>query len=337
MVFRFRLIGKSSKTLYIIGNGFDIHHGLDTWYSSFGLFLQNEYPVIYESLINYIGMPELDSENEDTLKAQEWNEFEVSIANLYYDEIIEEHSEYAASPLSDDFHKDLGAIEYYVSEIRDNLTIHLFEAFKKFINQVDYPFINQFKELRIKSHAKFFNFNYTRSLQEYYSIPNSSILYIHNQADTDEVLVLGHGFEPDTFTPEEPIMPPGLTDEQQQEWIDHQSDMFDISVEFGKNALLKYFEQSFKDSNAIIEEKEQYFESLQTIERVIIFGHSLAPVDERYIQKIHSKVSSKCKWFVFYRNDSEIPEKKERMIEIGIDKRKIYPFNVNWLTKKCRT
>lgn len=335
LLFKIRMLGKSNRTLYIIGNGFDIHHGLDTWYSSFGLYLKDKHSSIYDNLVNYIGMPELDSEDEQTLYAQEWNEFEKSLANLYYEEIIDEHSEYAANPASDDYHKDLGAIEIYVSEIRDNLTIKLFEAFKEFINQVDYPNLYNSKSLRIKKKAHFFNFNYTKSLQKYYSIPDSSILYIHKQADSDDILVLGHGFVPDSFTPEEPKMPSGLTDEEEQEWIDHQSDMYDISVEFGKNALLKYFEQSYKDSNTIIKENEAYFNSLLTIERVVIFGHSLAPVDEKYIQKIHSRVSSKCKWFVFYRSNSEISEKRERMIEIGIDKREIYPFNVNWLTKKC--
>jgi len=112
--------------------------------------------------------------------------------------------------------------------------------------------------------------------------------------------------------------------------------MFDISVEFGKSALLKYFEHSFKDTDTIVKENEQYFESLQTVKRIIIFGHSLATVDEKYIRKINSIVSSKCNWFVFYRNASEKFEKKERMTEIGIDKRKIHPFHVNWLKKGCR-
>lgn len=337
LIFRLRLFGKSSHTLYIIGNGFDIHHGLDTWYSYFGLFLQNNHPAIYDSLIKYIGMPELDSENEDTLYTQEWNEFEVSIANLFYDEIMDEHREYAASPASDDYHKDLGAIENYVSEIRDNLTIHLFEAFKEFINQVEYPILDPNKTLQIKSKARFFNFNYTSSLQEYYSISNNNILYIHNNANSNATLVLGHGLNPESFIPEEPQMPFGLDQEQKQHWIDDQADMFDISVEFGRSALLKYFSQSYKDTAAIIQENETYFNSLYNIEQIIIFGHSLASVDEGYINKIQTSVSSSCKWFIFYRNDSEIEDKKERLKKIGVEAMRIYPFHVNWLRKKCKS
>lgn len=36
------------KHLYIIGNGFDIHTGLATRYSDFQLWLEYNYPVIYE-------------------------------------------------------------------------------------------------------------------------------------------------------------------------------------------------------------------------------------------------------------------------------------------------
>ena len=38
------------KHLYIIGNGFDIYTGLATRYSDFRLWLENNYPFIYENL-----------------------------------------------------------------------------------------------------------------------------------------------------------------------------------------------------------------------------------------------------------------------------------------------
>ena len=37
------------KHLYIIGNGFDIYTGLATRYSDFRLWLENNYPFIYEN------------------------------------------------------------------------------------------------------------------------------------------------------------------------------------------------------------------------------------------------------------------------------------------------
>ena len=38
------------RHLYIIGNGFDIHTGLATRYADFRLWLENNYPFIYENM-----------------------------------------------------------------------------------------------------------------------------------------------------------------------------------------------------------------------------------------------------------------------------------------------
>jgi|SRR5690554_4741434 len=335
-LFRRKLKGSSNKALYIIGNGFDLHHDLDTWYSSFGLFLQDNHSDIYDLLIRYVAMPELDREDEDTLWVQEWNEFEKSLANLDFDEIINDNSEFAASPISDDYHKDLGVIENNVSEIRDNLTINLFNAFKEFIKNVEYPNINEKDILNINPAACFFNFNYTNSLQEYYSVEDSNILYIHNNANSSNVLVLGHGIDPEKFVIEKPKMPANLSDEEEQNWIDYQGEKFDISIEFGKNALFKYFNQSFKNTETIIKMNQSYFDSLKDINRVIVFGHSLSDVDKSYFEKIVNSVNPKSKWFVSCRKNSEMIIKRNRLYEFGIPRRKISPYNVNWLLKHKR-
>ncbi|MBK7632980.1 MAG: hypothetical protein IPJ13_00905 [Saprospiraceae bacterium] len=51
--------------LYIIGNGFDLHHNLDTWYSSFGLFLKKTYIDIYDVFLEYYGFGDLDENDKE--------------------------------------------------------------------------------------------------------------------------------------------------------------------------------------------------------------------------------------------------------------------------------
>ena len=41
-----------NEKLYIIGNGFDIYHGLSTRYQSFAFYLQDNASEIYDLLIN---------------------------------------------------------------------------------------------------------------------------------------------------------------------------------------------------------------------------------------------------------------------------------------------
>ena len=59
------------RHLYIIGNGFDIHTGLATRYADFRLWLENNYPFIYE---NMQAVYDID--------AEWWNDFEVQLGNL---------------------------------------------------------------------------------------------------------------------------------------------------------------------------------------------------------------------------------------------------------------
>ncbi|HHF7563816.1 TPA: AbiH family protein [Klebsiella pneumoniae] len=45
--------------LYITGNGFDLHHGLDTSYCSFAYFLRSHQRDSYNNLIEFVGFTEL--------------------------------------------------------------------------------------------------------------------------------------------------------------------------------------------------------------------------------------------------------------------------------------
>ncbi len=322
-----------SNTLYIIGNGFDLHHGLDTWYSSFGLYLQDNECDIYDLLVKYLGMPELDRYDQSTLNVTEWNEFEVSLANLYFDEIIDDNAEYAADLGSDDYYKDIGAIETYVSEIRDNLSLNLFNIFKAFIRQINYPSLNIGSELFIDKEARFFNFNYTNSLQYYYGVDDTNINYTHNNADSEKLLILGHGFTVNSFVPEIPTPPENATFEELQDWNDWMSDQYDMSIELGKDALFKYFTNSYKNSEKIIKENDAYFKSLSTIDEIIVFGHSLADVDKKYFEKIFSSVKDDTHWFVSCLIKEEMEFKKEKLVSFGIKSENIHPFLVKSLLK----
>lgn len=316
-----------------MGNGFDLHHGLDTWYSSFGLYLQDKESEIYDLLVRYIGMTELDSDEPETLKTKEWNEFEVSLANLFFDEIMDDNAEYAADLSSDDYYKDINSIETYVSEIRDNLTLSLFNIFKAFIRQINYPSLNIGSELFIDKEARFFNFNYTNSLQYYYGVDDTNINYIHNNADSEKLLILGHGFTADTFIPEIPTPPENATFEELQDWNDWMSDQYDMSIELGKDALFKYFTNSYKNSENIINENDAYFKSLSNIDEIIVFGHSLADVDKKYFEKIFSSVKDDTNWFVSCRKKEEMEFKKEKLASFGIKSENIHPILASSLLK----
>ena len=247
----------TNKTLYIIGNGFDLHHGLDTKYQSFGLFLKEKYSLLYDNLIEYYGLPTLDSDDDDTYYDSQWADFENALANLDFEYILDENTDFLPDIASDDFRdRDLHTYQQVMEQIVDDLTEKLYKVFKEFILNVKLPADISDKKLNVKTDAIFLNFNYTNTLEKYYEIKGSQILYIHNRANSDELLILGHGTDPNEFKPKAPIPPEGLSKEELYEWEQRIGEDYDYSYDSGKDELLTYFERSHKSTKEI---KSEWF------------------------------------------------------------------------------
>ena len=58
---------KINKILYIVGNGFDIHHGVKSRYSDFKDYVQANGSDLYDTLEKYFNTDELWSDFEETL------------------------------------------------------------------------------------------------------------------------------------------------------------------------------------------------------------------------------------------------------------------------------
>ncbi|MDH1365943.1 bacteriophage abortive infection AbiH family protein, partial [Acinetobacter johnsonii] len=75
--------------LYVIGNGFDVHHGLDTKYTSFGLYLKKNYRDVYNLLLEHFGFTDLDPDFPSSMLDPLWSEFESSMSGLSTDSVLE--------------------------------------------------------------------------------------------------------------------------------------------------------------------------------------------------------------------------------------------------------
>jgi hypothetical protein len=318
------------KKLYIVGNGFDMHHGLFTSYARFALFLQKNYSDLYEYFINYYYLTDLDPDDEDSLKDKLWAEFEKALADLDYQTVLDDHSDLAANPGAEDFRdRDWHSYQIEMEGIVDDLTKHLFKAFKQFILAVNFPKNVDHKKVKLDPDALFISFNYTDTLEHYYSIPENQILYIHNKAkDPNSVLVLGHGISPDHFKETDPQPPEGLTDEEYQEWRDRMADEYDYSFESAKQQILSYFDDSFKNTGKVIADHKEFFDKLNDVEEIITLGHSLSDVDLPYLAHIASLNNHKANWKASYHSDTEVEERKAALMKIGIPEKKINVFQI---------
>jgi len=311
-----------SKSLYVIGNGFDLHHNLDTWYSSFGLFLKNKYSQIYDVFLEYYGFGDLDEEDEESLKDSMWWEFEASLAGIDGDLLLENHIEHVPNYGSDDFRdRDRYDIQIYIEDIVDKATLKMRQAFEEFINNVSYPKSSEIEIANIDSDALFLTFNYTDTLERYYGVSRDYIEYIHNKAGEGKDLVIGHGINPKEFEKQEEQPPEDP--EERKRWEEYMSDQYDYSIERGKDEVRRYFQKSFKPTEDVIINKLSFFAKLSTIEKVYVLGHSLAQVDLPYLRKLKNYLSGNEEWIVSYHRESEIENRKTVVKSLGVEENKI--------------
>ena len=306
---------KKNDILYIIGNGFDRHHNLKTSYYHFSIYLKEKNINLYNLLEDYIAYPNTDDDC--------WYRFEENLASFDIDSLVEENKDYLPDIASDDFRdRDLYVFPDVMSEKLKNLTTDLLEIFEQFILEVETPKSANDNLVELNKEALFFNFNYTPTLEHLYGVNNSNILYIHNKAGSEEI-ILGHGIDPKNFKEEKEVMPDGLTDEEKEQWYEKQNDNWDYSFDTGREEIYKYFAESYKPTLNIIESNYSFFSSLGNVKSIYVFGHSLSIVDLPYFQKIVESISKETKWIVSFYDFDEKESHLNTLISIGVNESNI--------------
>ncbi len=322
------------STLYVIGNGFDLHHGLNTSYKSFGLYLKKEYSRIYDQLLEFFDLPDLceTDSNVDPL----WAAFENSLSLLNIDTVFDIHSDYLARPGASSFRdRDWHAFDVEMQRVVADLTDNLFSAFRSFILDVTYPETSSIHAviLTLEHDAKFLSFNYTDTLEKYYQIPPERITYIHGHAREGGV-VLGHGVDPEDFTQKDPKPPEGLSDEELEHWMDDMSDQYDYSFESGKASLQEYFAESFKATQDIISGHTEFFDGIGNVDKVFVLGHSFGDVDIPYFEKIIQSVHPSSRFMVSYHENEQREVFRNTICSLGVHKVKVRMIR---MTELCAT
>lgn len=280
----------NNKQLYIIGNGFDIFHGVSSRYSDFKNYVEENDNDLFEALNEYFNKDEL------------WSEFEETLAYIDTDKIVNDASDffvsYSADDWSDAYHHDY---QFEVQRAINVVTVSLKELFTKWILSLDIPSLGQ---LKLPTSSTYLTFNYTETLEKAYKISSSNIVYIHNKAvDEASTLILGHSRQP---------IPDNAFDNK-SDWED-----VDVRVEDGNRILDSYFEDTYKNTDTIINENQLFFNNLSSINEVFVFGHSISTVDIKYFKVVREKVQEHSIWTVSYYNDEQKDKLKNSLVEIGI-------------------
>ncbi|QXP74677.1 bacteriophage abortive infection AbiH family protein [Tenacibaculum sp. AHE15PA] len=286
-----------SNLLYIIGNGFDLHHNLPTSYGYFEKFMENWSKLMYHEIHRFW---------EFKITNDKWSDFENDLSTYNSKKMYEEFSQ-----------TDRGC--QYIAEKCSSETQKLYEGITNcFIDWVkDIKLEPITKKVKLTQNAEYITFNYTKTLQYIYEIPESAIWHIHG-ASTDSDLIFGHekkekieyNYSDGTGMPS-----------TEQEWCEE-------ALRFAKLPL----NQFRKKTDKIIKENSDRFTRYQNIEKIYVLGHSLADVDLPYFEVIH-KSNKKAKWCISYYNILEQENLCSKLKGIGVKKSQMVMITMNNLNK----
>lgn len=307
------------KKLYIIGNGFDIHHGIPSRYSEFREWLENNDIDVLDNLRKFYNMDD----------ATWWNDFETELGRPSMSEYIDETAfENEPDYGSDDFHDS----DYYVAQFEaendlEGMVTLIKDAFTDWI--ASFPQPQNANKIRLdKTDAFFINFNYTDTLQKLYNVRNEDILFIHGRVGVSD-LVLGHNRSFDElnldFTPELPSPPSDLKDDELAEWYDdHEDDGEDYIHQLVREAAAEGVAKLRKDTSTIIRNHQTEFDNLSAVEDINIYGWSFSPVDLPYLDRILLEVDiNKVNWTISYFSENDKSRAKDYFNARNIDDSKV--------------
>ena len=305
------------KRLYIIGNGFDVAHGLHTDYWKFRTYLEKHHPDFLSQFEKLYGIQQLDdTEPWYTIKAQErwnqavnkdlWSAFEELMGHPDITDMLN-----FSSCILDDMDLEGGNIG-----IRDTMDTYWREQFgfvkllqdylKEWIEQIDTSGILPRKtELICNDEDYFLNFNYTDVLERVYQIDD--VTHIHGSVEnvSDISPIMGHSNKTERERHRQSAK------EADEEYNEGESSIQD--------AIADYLEAIFKDTSSIINFHSRFFRNLNKIEHVIIIGWSAGSVDIPYLLKINESVRKDTKWTVYCYNNEAYASLKNAFDEVKID------------------
>lgn len=284
-----RLTKEIMKKLYIIGNGFDIHHGLKTRYSDYKAYLQQKDRQQVEDFDDFLECYDINKKN-----IQNWSDLEVYTRHIYcvdLYQILDKSIDCSESDMDrasywHDIQYNSEEYSKWITGIRLNVN--------EWIRQIEYTNVTKDSNLPIDTNAIYINFNYTETLQSVYGVPDSNIFHIHGKVSNE--IVFGNNCFPDDMIRSSIIR----TDNKNEDDDWRISQAIDIL-----NSRLEDAKCYYKKSDEIMLKHRSFFENIDECQELIIMGLSFGSEDLCYIHKIIEKGFNIQKITIFYRTKDD--------------------------------
>ena len=276
-------------TLYIEGNGFDLHHGLKTSYIDFrDGYVKKRNPKMWNDLLDIYG----DAPQNNNLW---WKDFENMLGKVDYESLSKSHNGDA-----------LGSMK--LRNLMKGKLPPLFGKWIKDVNsQIDASEIELMNE--IDAGSLFFTFNYTLLLEKAYHVKEENVWHIHGSVKHPDDIIVGHDADA------------GQLVKYSQEY---NRDQLRISPSYADNINQEALNGAKKVRDRIYLQEDK-FNQYCNITHFIAMGFSFNDIDMPYIEKIWSVNRQKedADWTLYWYSSGEDNLMKKKVIELGVNEKSI--------------
>lgn len=280
-----------TKRLYIIGNGFDRYHGINSSYYDFRDWMRDN--ICYDG-------EEIESLFEcDDL----WKSFEENLALLRYDVLAREKTEEnPPNVASEHFENTLSDARCEVENLLEGWYEEVRKALPRWVRQLNRPNPDVRLMLNDKD-SVFLTFNYTRTLEDLYGISDDVVLHVHGKdGDPWDGLLLGHGGNVSREHLEKPFHKVTKEDLEEGNVPDPNLELAESdAIQAGYHMVMKWA----KPVHDKIAEFSEFFKDLSSVEEVFVLGLSFSMVDQAYITEVVNSVGSNAGWSISYYSEKD--------------------------------
>jgi len=308
--------GTPSAILNIIGNGFDLMHGVKSSYYNFRDTLGKNNSLRF-ALETYLNVEDLWADFEDALAHIDSGAM-LGVVDMWLDDF-------------DAYDPDAQAADFFAAVDTatgpaQTITHDLPRRFRMWVELLKVPDVAYRPLNGVIRNFKTLNFNYTEFIEDLYGVEKGNVCYIHGCRRREKYrpkdkLIIGHT--------------PGAGDD---DLVGHfrlpkyrssrKRKMVDAAIETAARNLSWYDEETTKNCKDIIKNHQEFFDGLSNVSRIIVVGHSLSPVDWGYFEKIISvnKDKKNIEWLISCHSARNVESIKMFADAMGIKVEQITMF-----------
>ncbi len=271
--------------LIIIGNGFDLHHGLKSGYKDYCLFLKAHNPDTMESIRN---SPYFDGACTDIFDEDDffWTDVEGNL-KFNFDAMLEESVGGYYPDLMEKSDARWHKIEFdSEAKVRMIDTAFTTYALVNWLNTIDVSKADETHRVKFLSDDLFISFNYTETLEIFYGIPAERILHIHGCISNPESLQFGNPEQTPTIV------------KKKFEDVYGSDEFYGMSIEPAANNYVNLAAFFSKDINSNVPTLTNFITDKE-INEIIIMGHSYLGVDKVYYENVLIPRFQKARWAIY--------------------------------------